>query len=145
MLVPGHEVGRADPGLAVVGSLVANKLAAEADDANSGLTIRPAGRAFRGQLIVLTDASNSSATFGFSQLVKASRLGVLIGEPTGGNRRGINGGRLLIQPLGIVYEQHDGVQVGESEQGGSNRVEVPFPGVPWGPLDKALDAALAQR
>lgn len=75
------------------------ELAADADDANSGLTIHPAGRAFRGQLIVLTDASNSSATFGFAQLVKASRLGVLIGEPTGGNRRGINGGAFLFLRL----------------------------------------------
>ncbi|WP_442678482.1 S41 family peptidase [Sphingomonas sp. ASY06-1R] len=74
-------------------------LAADADDAYGGLTIHPAGRRFRGTLIVLTDASNSSATFGFAQLVKASRLGLLIGEPTGGNRRGINGGAFLFLRL----------------------------------------------
>ncbi len=54
--------------------------------------IKPAGRRFQGRLIVLCDASNSSATFNFAQLVKDHGLGTLVGEPTGGNRRGINGG-----------------------------------------------------
>ncbi|WP_295191670.1 S41 family peptidase [uncultured Brevundimonas sp.] len=35
---------------------------------------------------------NSSATFGFAQMVQRERLGALVGETTGGNRRGINGG-----------------------------------------------------
>lgn len=54
--------------------------------------IRPQGPRFRGHLVVLTGAQNSSATFQFAEMVRASRLGSLVGGATGGNRRGINGG-----------------------------------------------------
>jgi hypothetical protein len=54
--------------------------------------IRPEGPRFRGQLIVLIGAQNSSATFQFAEAVRAGRLGRLVGSTTGGNRRGINGG-----------------------------------------------------
>ncbi len=43
-------------------------------------------------LIVLTSAENSSATFQFASLVRQTALGTLLGEATGGNQRGINGG-----------------------------------------------------
>ncbi len=54
--------------------------------------IRPIGPRFAGRLFVLTSAQNSSATFQFAAIVRANRLGTLIGGATGGNRRGINGG-----------------------------------------------------
>jgi C-terminal processing protease CtpA/Prc len=41
---------------------------------------------------VLIGPQNSSATFQFANLMQRERLGVLVGETTGGNRRGINGG-----------------------------------------------------
>lgn len=63
------------------------RLPAEADEA-----IQPIGPRFEGRLVVLTSATNSSATFQFANLVRAARLGTLLGETTGGNRRGINGG-----------------------------------------------------
>ena len=69
------------------------------DDAGGRVIIKPAGQRFAGRLIVLVDAANSSATFGFAQIVKDNRLGTLIGEPTGGNRRGINGGAFLFLRL----------------------------------------------
>jgi hypothetical protein len=47
---------------------------------------------FRGRTFVLIDAANSSATFEFARQVKESRLATLVGQPTGGNQRGINGG-----------------------------------------------------
>lgn len=62
------------------------------DDAAAGDVIRPAGTRYRGPVVVLCDASNSSATFNFARAVKDSGVAVLIGQPTGGNRRGINGG-----------------------------------------------------
>lgn len=74
-------------------------LAASDSDANGGMTIRPAGKRFRGKVAVLTDASNSSATFGFAQVVKSGRLATLVGQTTGGNRRGINGGAFLFLRL----------------------------------------------
>lgn len=54
--------------------------------------IAPRGKRYDGKLIVLTGPENSSATFAFIQTVQRERLGTLVGEPTGGNRRGINGG-----------------------------------------------------
>ena len=43
-------------------------------------------------MVVLVNAANSSATFQFAKLVKDNQLGTLVGQPTGGNQRGINGG-----------------------------------------------------
>lgn len=73
-----------------------------AEDIGGGFYRLPAGSAdrrivpktprFRGRFIVLTGPQNSSATFQFADLVKTRRLGTLVGETTGGNRRGINGG-----------------------------------------------------
>jgi C-terminal processing protease CtpA/Prc len=64
-------------------------------DTDGRSIIRPAGKRFHGRLIVLVDAVNSSATFQFAQIVRDNRLGILVGETTGGNRRGINGGAFL--------------------------------------------------
>ncbi|WP_161988946.1 S41 family peptidase [Sphingomonas glacialis] len=68
-------------------------------DANGAMTIRPEGKRFRGKVVVVIDASNSSATFGFVQCLKTSGLATLVGAPTGGNRRGINGGAFLFVRL----------------------------------------------
>ena len=61
--------------------------------------IRPRGRRFRGKVVVLVDASNSSATFGFAEAVKRRGLGTLVGETTGGNQRGVNGGAFFFLQL----------------------------------------------
>jgi Peptidase family S41 len=50
-------------------------------------------------MVVLTSAQNSSATFQFASLCKTSGLGKLIGETTGGNQRGINGGAFFFARL----------------------------------------------
>lgn len=54
--------------------------------------ITPKGPRIPVPLTVLIGPQNSSATFQFADLVKASGLGTLVGGTTGGNRRGINGG-----------------------------------------------------
>lgn len=59
---------------------------------NAQITIAPKGPRFRGKVAVLIEPMNSSATFQFAGLIKDHQLGLLIGSPTGGNRRGINGG-----------------------------------------------------
>lgn len=58
-------------------------------------------------MVVLASPQNSSATFQFANLVKASGLGTLIGSATGGNRRGINGGAFFFVRLpesGIEFD-----------------------------------------
>ena len=62
------------------------------DDGPEGSVVRPRGPRFAGRVAVLVGPANSSATFEFAQAVQAAGLGVLVGQPTGGNRRGINGG-----------------------------------------------------
>ncbi|QTC92222.1 S41 family peptidase [Brevundimonas goettingensis] len=69
------------------------------DDGDDGTVIRPQGTRFAGMVAVLCDASNSSATFGFAQAVQENGLATLIGQPTGGNRRGINGGAFFFLQL----------------------------------------------
>jgi hypothetical protein len=69
------------------------------DRSDSDSLIRPSAKPIRGRLYVLIDASNSSATFQFAQTVQQERLGTLVGQPTGGNRRGINGGAFFFLRL----------------------------------------------
>lgn len=66
---------------------------------NSRAPIMPKGPRFRGKLVVMVGPTNSSATFQFASLVQHNRLGVLVGSPTGGNRRGINGGAFFFLRL----------------------------------------------
>jgi hypothetical protein len=54
--------------------------------------IDPSGPRFAGNVAVLVGPTCSSATFRFADLVRRNRVGQLVGSPTGGNRRGINGG-----------------------------------------------------
>ncbi len=61
--------------------------------------ILPRGPRFCGKVFVLVDSSNSSATFEFAQLVRRHRLATLVGQPTGGNQRGINGGAFFFVRL----------------------------------------------
>ena len=55
--------------------------------------------AFRGKTFVLIEATNSSAAFQFAQMVRENKLGRLVGSPTGGNQRGINGGAFFFLRL----------------------------------------------
>ncbi|WP_174286375.1 S41 family peptidase [Sphingomonas bacterium] len=68
-------------------------------DASDTDTIQPKGRRFTGKVAVLVGPKNASATFGFASLMQRHRLGTLIGEHTGGNRRGINGGAFFFVGL----------------------------------------------
>ncbi len=62
---------------------------------------------FGGDVDVLVDAANSSATFGFAQLVQSRHLGRLVGEPTGGNLQGINGGAFFFVRLPASHIEID--------------------------------------
>lgn len=68
-------------------------------DGEAGAAIAPRAPRFRGRVWVLIGPDNSSATFEFAETVQRLQLGTLVGEPTGGNRRGINGGAFLFLTL----------------------------------------------
>lgn len=58
-------------------------------------------------MAVLTSAQNSSATYQFADLAKQLGLATLVGETTGGNQRGINGGAFFFARLpesGIEFD-----------------------------------------
>ncbi len=69
------------------------------DDASGNEIIPAAGLPYRGKVFVLIDANNSSATFQFAKIVQENKLGTLVGQPTGGNQRGINGGAFFFLRL----------------------------------------------
>jgi C-terminal processing protease CtpA/Prc len=69
--------------------------------------ITPAGRPIACPVAVLIGPVNSSATFAFINAARATGKVMLIGETTGGNRRGINGGAILFVKLpgsGITFD-----------------------------------------
>ncbi len=69
---------------------------ARAGDTAAGI-IRPEGHRYAGPVTVLCDATNSSATFGFAQTIKANGLATLIGPATGGSLQGTNGGYFFLR------------------------------------------------
>jgi hypothetical protein len=69
------------------------------DDDKQGNVIKASNRPFNGRTFILIDASNSSATFEFAQTVQQNKLATLIGQPSGGNQRGINGGAFFFLRL----------------------------------------------
>lgn len=64
-----------------------------------GDIIRPSGRRYTGRVFVLVSPVNSSATFQFAQTMKENKLATLVGQPTGGNQRGITGGAFYFLQL----------------------------------------------
>ncbi len=69
------------------------------DTGAAGIVIAPKAPRFAGRVWVVVGPDNSSATFEFAQAVQLRRLGTLVGEPTGGNQRGINGGAFFFMTL----------------------------------------------
>ncbi len=58
-------------------------------------TIEPKENRFRGEVYILGDASNVSATFTLLQYAKKNGFATYVGEASGGNLQGINGGEYI--------------------------------------------------
>lgn len=69
------------------------------DSPEGGDRIKPVAPQWGKKVYVLIDATNSSATFQFANQIQQLKLATLVGEPTGGNRRGINGGAFFFLTL----------------------------------------------
>ncbi len=63
--------------------------------------------AFTGRTYLLTDGSNSSGAFMMTNFLKSNDLVVQVGEKTGGNKRGINGGIILFARLPNTMVEFD--------------------------------------
>jgi C-terminal processing protease CtpA/Prc len=69
------------------------------DTAPDGNVVQPLAPRYAGRVWVLVGNVNSSATFEFASAVQRHRLGTLVGQPTGGNQRGITGGAFFFMRL----------------------------------------------
>ena len=54
---------------------------------------------FTGKTFIVSDASNASAAFQFINYAQTNRLATVVGQTTGGNRQGINGGNYFFLSL----------------------------------------------
>jgi hypothetical protein len=69
------------------------------DNDTGGAVVKALKPRYAGRVWVLIGAVNSSATFEFASVVQRHRLGTLVGQPTGGNQRGITGGAFFFLRL----------------------------------------------
>ena len=63
------------------------------------IVIKPARKAFQGEVFVLVNAANSSGTFYFAEIARENKLATLVGEPTGGSQKGLNAGLIFFLRL----------------------------------------------
>ncbi|HEX9951595.1 MAG TPA: S41 family peptidase, partial [Rubricoccaceae bacterium] len=95
---------------------------------DDGAVVRPRGTRYAGRVAVIVGADNSSATSEFARTLRQAGLGVLVGQTTGGNQRGLNGGAFYFLRL-----PNSGIEV-----------DLPLiAAVPPGGADAAPDAGLA--
>jgi len=57
--------------------------------------VAPKENHFLGRKFLITDGRNGSTTFTLAKLFRTYRTGEIVGEPTGGNQQGINGGQFF--------------------------------------------------
>jgi C-terminal processing protease CtpA/Prc len=97
----------------------------EARDASSGpRRIEPDPDAYAGRVLLLVGAANSSATFYLAEMAKRGGIATLVGQPTGGNRRGVNGSQMFFLTLP------------------NSRIEMDIPLVATFPLSEQPDAGV---
>lgn len=61
--------------------------------------VEPYENRFTGRTFIISDSSNASATFQFLDYIQQNRLATIVGQTTGGNKQGINGGNYLFLTL----------------------------------------------
>ena len=61
--------------------------------------IEPYENNFAGKAFIISDAADASATFEFLNYARENRLATIVGQETGGNRQGINGGNYFFLSL----------------------------------------------
>lgn len=61
--------------------------------------VEPYENNFTGRTFVIADSSNASATFQFLDYIQQNSLATIVGQTTGGNKQGINGGNYLFLTL----------------------------------------------
>ncbi|WP_338848679.1 S41 family peptidase [Massilia sp. W12] len=104
-------------------------------------TITPQPRPYAGKVYLLISAENSSATFVLAKLSKQSGAATLVGQSTGGNLRGLNGGQLTWLTL-----PHSGVALDIPLLAGQYSADTPDAGIaPDVPVQRSFAAQRAGR
>lgn len=62
-------------------------------------SVEPYENNFRGKTFIIADSSNSSATFQFLNYAQENKLATIVGQTSGGNKQGINGGNYFFLSL----------------------------------------------
>ena len=89
-------------------------------NANKTVVIIPQENRFQGRVWLLIGPENSSATFALAKLAKQLGAATLVGQASGGNQRGLNGGQLA-----WVNLPHSGVAVDVPLLAASYQVDTP--------------------
>jgi hypothetical protein len=66
---------------------------------NPCIAIQPKKNAFSGNKYLIINANNSSTTFTLADIFQTNKVGKIIGETTGGSKKGINGGQFFFLRL----------------------------------------------
>ncbi|HMT06638.1 MAG TPA: S41 family peptidase [Pyrinomonadaceae bacterium] len=61
--------------------------------------VTPFSDNFAGKAFLIVDSSNASASFQFADYIQSNKLATIVGQITGGNKQGINGGNYLFLSL----------------------------------------------
>jgi hypothetical protein len=108
--------------------------------------IAPVARPFVGRVVALVGPQNSSAGYLLARDLKASGAATLLGQPTGGNLRGLNGGQIAwitLPASGVAVDIPlvASFAPGDPPDGG---VQPDVPVAPrWADLDAGVDTELA--
>lgn len=66
---------------------------------DKGIQLKANAAAFKGEVYLMVNGANSSATFYFAELAQQNKLATLVGTPTGGSQKGLNGGAMFFVRL----------------------------------------------
>ena len=61
--------------------------------------MKPHPKSFGGKTYLIVDPGNASAAFQFADYIQSNDLATVVGQSTGGNKQGINGGNYLFLSL----------------------------------------------
>lgn len=61
--------------------------------------VTPFPNSFGGKAYLIVESSNASASFQFADYIQSNKLATVVGQATGGNKQGINGGNYLFLSL----------------------------------------------
>jgi C-terminal processing protease CtpA/Prc len=97
--------------------------------------------AFKGRVFLLVDAACSSATFYLTRIAKSCNVATVVGETTGGNLRGINGGVILFLTLPNSH-----IEIDIPAMGDFSRTDRPDAGIsPDIEFHTALEGIIQQK